>query len=67
MCTLKDTANAIDNLLHYRPSDIELSLLRVIEPEEFLDKKTVEISDEIYQMMAEDLGPDRIAPVETEE
>ena len=67
VCTLKDTANAIDNLLHYRPSDIELSLLRVIEPEEFLDKKTVEISDEIYQMMAEDLGPDRIAPVETEE
>lgn len=64
VCTLKDTAHAIDNLLHYRPSDIELSLLRVIEPEEFLDKKTVEISDEIYQMMAQDLGPDRIAPVD---
>ena len=61
VCTLKDTANAIDNLLHYRPSDIELSVLQVIEPEEFLSKKTVEISDEIYQMMAEDLGPDRVA------
>ena len=67
VCTLKDTAYAIDNLLHYRPSDIELSVLQVIEPEEFLHKKTVEISNEIYRMMAQDLGPDRIAPTETEE
>jgi 1-acyl-sn-glycerol-3-phosphate acyltransferase len=34
---------------------------RVIEPEEFAGKKTVQISDEIYRMMAQDLGPDRVA------
>ena len=61
VCTLKDTANAIDNLLHYRPSDIELSVLQVLEYEEFAGKKTVEIADEIYHMMARDLGPDRVA------
>ena len=61
VCTLKDTAKAIENLTHYRPSDIELTVLRVIEPEEFLGKKTVEISDEIFQMMSQDLGPDRVA------
>lgn len=61
VCTLKDTANAIENLLHYRPSDIELSVLQVLEYEEFADKKTVEIADEIFHMMAEDLGPDRVA------
>lgn len=61
VCTLKDTANAIENLTHYRPSDIELTVLQVIEPEEFASKKTVEIADEIYHMMAEDLGPDRVA------
>lgn len=61
VCTLKDTANAIPNLLHYRPSDIELSVLQVIEPEEFAGKKTVEIADEIYHVMAEDLGPERVA------
>ena len=61
VCTLKDTAHAIENLLHYRPSDIELSVLQVIEPEEFADRKTVEIANEIYHMMAEDLGPDRVA------
>ena len=61
VCTLKDTANAIDNLTHYRPSEIELTLLRVIEPEEFEGKKTVDISEEIFQMMAQDLGPDGVA------
>ena len=61
VCTLKDTANAIVNLLHYRPSDIELSVLQVIEPEEFAGKKTVQIADEIYRMMAQDLGHDRVA------
>lgn len=61
VCTLKDTANAIPNLLHYRPSDIELSVLQVIEPEEFADRKTVEIAEEIHHMMAEDLGPERVA------
>lgn len=61
VCTLKDTANAIPNLTHYRPSDIELTVLQVIEPEEFADKKTVQIADEIFRMMAEDLGPERVA------
>ena len=61
VCTLKDTANAIPNLLHYRPSEIELSVLQVLEYEEFASKKTVEIADEIYRMMAQDLGPDRVA------
>ena len=61
VCTLKDTANAIVNLLHYRPSEIELSVLQVIEPEEFAGKKTVQIAEEIYRMMAQDLGPDRVA------
>ena len=61
VCTLKDTANAIPNLLHYRPSEIELSVLQVLEYEEFASKKTVEIADEIYRMMAQNLGPDRVA------
>ena len=61
VCTLKDTANAIPNLLHYRPSDIELSVLQVMEYEEFAGKKTMEIADEIFRMMAQDLGPDRVA------
>ena len=36
-------------------------MLQVIEPEEYAGKKTVQIADEIYRMMAQDLGPDRVA------
>ena len=61
VCTLKGTANTIDNFLHYRPTDIELSVLEVLEPESFEGKKTVEIAEEIYQMMAADLGPENVA------
>ena len=61
VCTLKGTANAIDNLLHYRPTDIKLSVLEVLEPESFMNKKTVEIAEEIYQMMAQDLGPENVS------
>lgn len=61
VCTLKDTVNAIPNLLHYRPSNIELTVLDVLEPESFAEKKTVDIAEEIYQMMVTDLGPERVA------
>ena len=64
VCTLKGTANAIDNIKHYRPTNIELSVLQVIEPEEFEGLKTVEISQRIFRMMAEDLGPDQVAEEE---
>ena len=32
-----------------------------LEPESFEGKKTVEIAEEIYQMMAADLGPENVA------
>lgn len=64
VCTLTNTENAIKNLLHYKPSDICLSVLTVLEPETFEKKKTVELAQQIYRMMAEDLGPDRVAAVE---
>ena len=61
VCTMTGTANAIADLTHYRPSDIELKVLTVLEPETFSGKTTVQLADEIYQMMAQDLGPDRVA------
>ena len=61
MPTKITTENQIIRLLSNSPLQIELTLLRVIEPEEFEGKKTVDISEEIFQMMAQDLGPDRVA------
>lgn len=61
VCTLKGTGNAIKNLTHYKPTEVELDVLTVLEPETFQDKKTIELADEIYHMMAENLGPENVA------
>lgn len=65
VCTLKNTVDAIPNLLHFRRSDIELTVLDVLEPESFASKKTVDMAEEIYRMMVEDLGPERVASTDT--
>lgn len=61
VCTMTGTANAIHNLTHYRPSEIHLKVLEVLEPSSFSGKNTVQLAEEIYQIMAQDLGPERVA------
>jgi hypothetical protein len=53
--------------MHLRPTDIKLSVLDVIPVEDIMGKTTVEISDRIYHMMAENLGPENVSQPETEE
>ena len=60
VCTLKDTRYVFDNFFHMKPSKVELNLLTVIPVEEVLTKSTVQLGQEIYAMMAEDLGPERV-------
>ena len=61
VCTMKNTVNAIDNLLHLRKTDIEVSVLEVITPEQHADLGTTEIAQRVYEWMAADLGPDNVA------
>lgn len=61
VCTVSNTAHAISNLLKWKPSDIRLSVLAVLPPEELKGQTTVEISDRIFAMMAENLGPENVA------
>ncbi len=63
VCTIRDTHKIIPNLLKGKASEVELHLLEVIPAEALAGKTTVEISDRIHAMMAEDLGPD-YAPIE---
>lgn len=60
VCTLTNTAQSISRLLKLKPSHIHLTVLKVIDPAELKGRKTVEISDEIYAMMAENLGPENV-------
>jgi len=61
VCTLKDTLNVIPNLLRWKRSDVQMTVLGVIPPEEIKGVTTVDIANRCYQMMAADLGPDLIA------
>lgn len=64
VCTLRDTRYVLDRLLHLKPSSVEVRLLQVIHPEEYENLTTVELSDRIYEMMAQDLGPELVSQEE---
>ena len=66
VCTLTNTNHIIKNLLRLKSTHIDLHLLKVIQPEEYEGLTTVEIADEVYQMMADDLGPERVSQDEEE-
>jgi len=61
VCTLRGTPTVVSNFTHLKPSTVDLHLLKVIYPEEYENLTTVELADRIYQMMAEDLGPELVA------
>lgn len=56
VCTLRNTARIIPNLLKLKPTDVHLHLVDVIQPESFKGMSTVELGDTIYRMMLSDLG-----------
>ena len=64
VCTLKNTLNAIPNLLHHCHSNIEASVLEVIYPEEFMELHTTDIAQRVYEIMAADLGPENVSQEE---
>ena len=61
VCTLKNNRDMLNNLLHLKGTDVQFSVLEVIEPEEFLDIPTTELAQRCYEIMAADLGPDNVA------
>lgn len=61
VCTMKNTLNSVSNLLHLKPTHVELNILEVIPVEEVKSHSTVELAHRCHDLMAEDLGPDLIA------
>ena len=55
VCTLQGTRDILKNGLRLKPTDVRLHLIDVIRPEDFAGKKTVEISDMVWEMMKNDL------------
>ena len=44
-----------------RRTDIQVTVLQTIQPEEYKDITTVDLGERIYRMMAEDLGPENVS------
>ena len=61
VCTMTNTADSISNLLHLKPSHIDLHLLEVIPAQEHQGVNTAQIGQRIYDLMAADLGPENIS------
>ena len=61
VCTLRGTRPIIRNGLRLKGTDAELRLLEVIPAESLKGRTAVDISNQVYGIMAEDLGPDLIA------
>lgn len=61
VCTLKNTKDVVNNILHFKPSFVEMKVLEVIPAEELKGVTTVDIAHRCYSLMAADLGPDLIA------
>ena len=61
VCTLRNTKDVVKNILHLKPSSVEMRVLDVIPAEELQGVTTVDVAHRCYDLMAADLGPDLIA------
>ena len=58
VCTITNTHKVLGNLKRLKPTDIELHLVGVVQPEDYAGLTTVALAQRIHAMMARDLGPD---------
>ena len=61
VCTLKNTKPVVHNILHLKPSHVEMTVLETIPAERVKVSNTVELAHYCHDLMAEDLGPELTA------
>jgi 1-acyl-sn-glycerol-3-phosphate acyltransferase len=61
VCTIRNTHKIIPNAKKFKPTHVHLHILDVLPPEEIKGHTTVQISDRIHAIMAQDLGPSLLA------
>ncbi len=65
VCTIRNTRDVFHNRKRLKRTHVPLHLVGVIQPEEYQGKSTVDISNQVYEMMIGDLGED-FRPAEPE-
>ncbi len=61
ICTLRNTHKVLPNAMKLKHTDVDLHLVRVLRPEEYAGMTTVELGNSVYNIMAEDLGPENVS------
>ena len=56
VCTLKGTSDLFDNMRKLKPTHVKLHLVDVIPAEDLKGRTSVDIGEQVYQMMLADLG-----------
>lgn len=64
VCTLQNTQHVFRNGLRLKPTHVHLHLVDVLQPEDYAGMTTVELGNNIYEMMAQDLGPENVSTEE---
>lgn len=64
VCTLQNTQYVFHNGKRLKPTDVYLHLVDVIQPETYAGMTTVELGNMVYEMMAQDLGPENVSSEE---
>ena len=58
--TLQNTQHILHNAARLKKTDVQLHLLTVIPPEELTGRTATDVGEQVYAMMAADLGPDKV-------
>lgn len=64
VCTLWGTQDLFRNAAKLKPTHVDFHVLGVISPEEYKGMTAVQLAHVAHDMMARDLGPDKVLPVE---
>jgi 1-acyl-sn-glycerol-3-phosphate acyltransferase len=64
VCTVRNTNKVFRNIAKLKATDVHLHLLTVIQPQEYEGLTAVELGEKVYDLMAEDLGPELVRPAE---
>ena len=64
VCTIRDSRFVLGKLKKLQPSSVDVRLLQVIQPEEYENLTTVDLAEQIYEIMAQDLGPELVSQEE---
>ena len=60
VCTLYGTQDVLGNAVRLKTTDVDFHLLKVLYPEDYEGKTATEVGNMAYELMAQDLGPEKV-------